>query len=198
MEPNMPNLKLKLPRLPKALGELAHSNQFLKVSAIAAYGLCLLMVTLSFFLARKQPLILAFTPKAVPVEMADLPQPEDEVIQAVKIYVEHRYKWEPKTVVQRLHEAEAFIQPQSRKAFEAATAEVAHFSIDKGVVQRAYLLQPPLVDLDKKAVLVMGDRVTAIQGLKAAGELRLELSIESGPRTKENPWGIYITKEKEQ
>jgi hypothetical protein len=198
MEPNTPNLKLKLPRLPKALGELAHSNQFLKVSAIAAYGLCLLMVVLSFFLARKQPLIFSFTSKAVPVELADLPKPEDEVIQAVKIYVEHRYKWEPKTVVQRLHEAEAFIQPQSRKAFEAATAEVSRFSIEKGVVQRAYLLQPPLVDLEKKAVLVSGDRVTAIQGLKAAGDLRLELSFESGPRTKENPWGVYVTKEKEE
>jgi hypothetical protein len=39
--------------------------------------------------------------------------------------------------------------------------------------------------------------VTTIQGLKAAGSLRLELSFESGSRAKENPWGLYI-KEREE
>jgi hypothetical protein len=46
--------------------------------------------------------------------------------------------------------------------------------------------------------LITGDRVTSIQGLKAAGNLKLQLTFESGQRTKENPWGIYITKEKEE
>jgi hypothetical protein len=36
--------------------------------------------------------------------------------------------------------------------------------------------------------------VAAIQGLKAAGNLRLELSFEGGTRTKENPWGLYVSK----
>jgi hypothetical protein len=197
MEPNMPSLKLQLPRLPKAVGELAHSNQFLKISVLVSYGFSILMVLLCFFLSRRQPVVMAFTPKAVLYDQAEAPKPEDEVIQAVRAYVERRYKWEPKTVAQNLKQAEAFILPQSQKAFEASTAEVVRFSTEKGVLQRAYANQI-LVDLDKKAVLVLGDRVTAIQGLKAAGELRLELSFESGPRTKENPWGVYVTKEREQ
>lgn len=196
MEPNMPT-KLKLPKLPKTLGELAHSNQFLKISVLVSYGFSILMVALALILGRRAPLVLAFTPDAALYDLTVMPKPEDEIIQAVKAYVEHRYKWEPKTVNTNLHQSEAFILPQSRKAFEAATAEVIKFSMEKNVLQRAYPIQI-LVDLDKKVALVVGDRVTAIQGLKAAGDLRLELSFDSGPRTKENPWGIYIVKEREQ
>lgn len=195
MEPNMPT-KLKLPKLPKALGELAHSNQFLKVSVLVSYGFSILMVALALILSRRAPVVLAFTPGAALYDLAEMPKPEDEITQAVKAYVEHRYKWEPKTVAANLRQSEAFILPQSRKAFEAAIAEVIKFSMEKNVLQRAYANQV-LVDLDKRVALVVGDRVTAIQGLKAAGDLRLELLFESGPRTKENPWGVYITKERE-
>jgi hypothetical protein len=40
--------------------------------------------------------------------------------------------------------------------------------------------------------------VTSIQGLKAAGNLKLELTFESGSRTEGNPWGLYISKEREE
>ena len=189
--------KLQLPKLPKALGELAHSNQFLKTSVLVSYGLCALLVLLSIFLSRRAPVVLALTPKATVLEVTDPPNPEDEVTRAVVAYVERRYKWEPKTVSANLRQAEAFILPQSRKAFETAIADVIRFATEKNVMQRVYPIQV-LVDLGKGAALVVGDRVTAMQGLKAAGDLRLELSFESGPRTKENPWGIYVTKEREQ
>lgn len=54
------------------------------------------------------------------------------------------------------------------------------------------------IDLKNSIAQIIGSRVTAIQNLKAAGELKLQLSFESGPRTKENPWGIYIRQEKEE
>lgn len=195
MEPNMPT-KLQLPKLPKALGELAHSNQFLKVSVLVSYGISILMVALALILSRRAPVVLAFTPSATLYDTIAMPKPEDEIIQGVKAYVEHRYRWEPKTVAANLRLSEVFILPQNRRAFEAATAEVIRFSTEKGVLQRAYPSQI-LVDVDKKVALVVGDRVTAIQGLKAAGDLRLELSFDSGPRTRENPWGIYFTKDRE-
>ncbi len=100
-------------------------------------------------------------------------------------------------MTQNLQAAAVFIPPSSQKAYQAATANVAKFAIEKGVLQRAYV-NDVAVNLEKKTAKVTGDRVTAIQGLKAAGDLKLELSFESGPRTRENPWGIYITKEKEE
>lgn len=98
---------------------------------------------------------------------------------------------------QRLLESEAFVLPGNRRAFQSAAANVIRFSTEKLVSQRVYAEKID-VSLEKKTALISGDRVTLIQGLKAAGNLRLELSFESGPRTRENPWGIYITKEREE
>jgi hypothetical protein len=53
------------------------------------------------------------------------------------------------------------------------------------------------VDLESHKVRITGDRLTSVQGLKAAGDLTLELEYQGGDRSKENPWGIFITKEKE-
>lgn len=192
----MKSTKLQLPKFTKAFGELAHSNQFLKISVLVSYGVSLLMVMLALFLGHRDPVVLAMAPNAAFYNLAPLPKPEDEIIQAVRAYVDLRYKWEPKTVAASLRQAEAFILPQSRKAFEAATGEVIKFAAEKIVLQRAYPAQI-VVDLEKKLALVIGDRITAIQGLKAAGDLQLELSFESGPRTRENPWGIYFVREKE-
>lgn len=189
--------KLQLARLPKALGELAHSNQFLKISAIVSYYFCFLMIALSFYQAARAPIVLPLTALAVPFDEAKLPKPEDEIAKAVKAYTDRRYRWEPRTVTQNLQAAGVFIPPSSQKAYQAATAIVAKFAIEKGVLQRAYVNEVA-VNLERKTARITGDRVTAIQGLKAAGELKLELSFESGPRTRENPWGIYITKEREE
>ncbi len=190
-------IKLQLARLPKALGELAHSNQFLKTSVLFSYCFCLMMIGFSFYQATKAPIVLTLTPEATRYEVVGLPKSEKEIIEAMRVYTDRRYKWEPKTVSQRLRETEVFIQAQSRKAYEAATANVAKFALEKGVSQRVYVNEV-LVNLEKKTASITGDRVTAIQGLKAAGDLKLELSFESGPRTSENPWGIYVTKEREE
>lgn len=99
--------------------------------------------------------------------------------------------------MKKLKESEDFITPQAVRAFQVAVASVSKFSVDKIVTQRVY---PDKIDIDLKngTALVTGDRVTSIQGLKAAGDMRLELSFESGPRTKNNPWGLYISKEREE
>ncbi len=83
------------------------------------------------------------------------------------------------------------------RAYQGAVANVARFSTDRLVSQKVYA-EEIKVSLEKKTVAISGARVTDIQWLKAAGDLRLELSFESGPRTKANPSGIYVTKEKEE
>jgi hypothetical protein len=190
-------IKLQLARLPKALGELAHSNQFLKTSTLAAYGFWFVTIFVLAYELTKPPVVLTLTPAATLLEVAPPPRPEKEIAEAVKAYTNLRYRWEPRTVSQNLQSAEAFIPPQSKKAYEAATAAVAKFATEKGVSQRIYV-NDTTVNLEKKTIVVTGDRVTAIQGLKAAGDLKLELSFESGPRTRENPWGVYVTREKEE
>ena len=158
--------------------------------------LCLALIAITI-LATKGPLILSFQPTGEELSEKELPRPEDEVRAATKKYLEKRYKWEPKNVKERLLETEAFVLPGSRQVFRGAVANVIKFSTERLVSQRVYAEKID-VNLEKKTVQIFGDRVTSIQGLKAAGNLKLELSFESGPRTKENPWGVYITKEKEE
>lgn len=188
---------LKAPKLPKIVGELAHSVQFLKVFSLSALAIALsLTITLTLLVGRP-PVILTLAPDAVPLARVDAPKAEDQVKAAVSRYIENRYGWEPSTVVTRLKEAQAFILPQSLKAFQGSLAEVTRFSAERQVSQRAYPTEIR-VDLAQKTAFVSGDRVTSIQGLKAAGNLKLALSFDGGPHTRENPWGVYITREREE
>ncbi|MDZ4661255.1 MAG: hypothetical protein SGJ18_06500 [Pseudomonadota bacterium] len=190
-------IKLETAKLPKALSDLLHSNQFLKLFSLCAVGVSGLSLILNLVIINKAPLVLTLAVDARQIEQREMPKPDDEIKTAIKRYIELRYKWEPTSVKERLKLAEAFIAPQSLTAYLSATANVAKFSVDRQVMQRVYPDKIE-VNLEKKTVSIFGDRVTAIQGLKAAGDLKLELSFDSGPRTRLNPWGIYVVKEREE
>lgn len=190
-------IKLEAAKLPKALSDLIHSNQFLKLFSIFSVAVSVLSLILNLTVINSPPLVLTLASDAKPIEQREMPKPEDEIKTAIKKYIELRYKWEPTSVKERLKLAEVFIAPQSLKAYLSATANVAKFSADRQVMQRVYPDKIE-VNLEKKTVSILGDRVTAIQGLKAAGDLKLELSFDSGPRTKLNPWGVYVVKEREE
>lgn len=190
-------INLKNARLPKMIGELMHSNQFLKVFSLSSLLLVFMVLGALMVMATKDPLVITLGPDGKALERVTLPKPEDQVQEAVKRYIEKRYRWEPESVTKKLKESEAFIQPTSVKAFQAAMLNIVKFSKEKIVSQTVY---PSKIDVDmnKKTALISGDRITTIQGLKAAGNLKLELTFENGPRTDENPWGLYIAKEREE
>lgn len=190
-------IKMRAAAFPKLVADLAHSNQFLKIFSVSALALSGLIVVLAFVLGTRQPVVLTLSPSGEALERKEMPKPEDEIRAAVRAYLERRYKWEPTNVAKRLQEAEAFVLPNAMRAYQSAVANVARFSTEKLVAQRVYP-EKMIVNLEKRTVSIVGDRVTSIQGLKAAGDLRLELSFESGPRTRLNPWGVYIAKEKEE
>ncbi|HXH30971.1 MAG TPA: hypothetical protein VNJ01_09180 [Bacteriovoracaceae bacterium] len=193
----MTKIKLQEAKLPKLLGDLLHSNQFLKMFSL--YALTLVMVTLVgiLILATKDPKVITLSSEGKVLLPTVLPRAEDEITEAVRAYLEKRYKWGPADIVKKLKASESFIMPNTLKAFQEAVSKITKFSTEKAVSQVIY---PAVVkvNLAKKTVNITGDRITSIQGMKAAGDLNLEISFESGSRTKENPWGIYITKEKEE
>lgn len=188
---------LKQMKLPKLLGELTHSNQFLKVFSISCLGLLALQTIALMTFALKGPEVLTLAPSAEALEKREPPKPESEVRAAVRAYLAKRYAWTPETIVKQVAEAEAFVSAGSLKAYRQSMPNVVRFSTDKIVSQAAYDREIK-INLVKSTALVTGDRVTSIQGFKTAADLKLELSFESGPRTQANPWGIYITKEKEE
>lgn len=194
---NLKLIKLKSTELPKKLGELMHSNQFLKLFSIASLFLVGLMLIAVIALATKEPTVITLNVDGVKLEKTSLPKAEDQIREGIKRYLEKRYQWEPENVVKKLKESEDFITPKALRAFQDAVSNVARFSVDKVVSQKVYPSDIK-IDLKNQTALITGDRVTSIQGLKAAGNLKLELTFESGPRTKENPWGLYISKEREE
>lgn len=189
--------KLKNSELPKKIGELVHSNQFLKLFSLLALSLAALMLIAVIVMAAKEPTVITLNVDGENLEKTVIPKAEDQIREGIKRYLEKRYQWEPENVIKKLKESEEFITPKALRAFQSAVANVAKFSVDKVVSQRVYSSDIK-VDLKSQTALITGDRVTSIQGLMAAGNLKLELTFESGPRTKENPWGLYISKEREE
>ena len=188
---------LKMSSLPKAIGELTHSNQFLKVFALSALTLVFMVLAIILVIVFKEPQVITLNSDGKTIERVTLPKAEDQIREGIRRYLEKRYQWEPEDVIKKLKESEYFITPQAIKAFQGAVANVAKFSIEKIVSQKIYPAKIE-IDLKKQTALITGDRVTSIQGLKAAGNLKLELTFESGPRTQANPWGLYISKEREE
>ena len=191
------SMNLKMPPLPKMIGELMHSNQLLKVFSLSAIALIFMALGVMFIMATKEPLVITLGPDGKALERTALPKAEYQIREGIKRYIEKRYQWEPENVVKKLKESEEFITPQALKAFQSAVSNVAKFSTEKIVSQRVYA-EKIEVNLVKKTAFITGDRVTTIQGLKAAGNLKLELTFESGSRTQSNPWGLYISKEREE
>ena len=190
-------INLQAAKLPRMIADLMHSNQFLKVFSLSATILVFMVLGVLMVMATKDPLVITLGPDGKAFERTVIPKAEDQIREGIKRYLEKRYQWEPENVVKKLKESESFIQPTSLKAFQAAVANVAKFSVEKIVSQKVY---PDKIDVDlqKKTAFVTGDRITSIQGLRAAGKLKLELTFDSGARTEQNPWGLYIAKEREE
>lgn len=188
---------LKNSQLPKMISELLHSNQFLKTFSVASLVIVLMMLLTTIILAMKEPLVVTIGANGSSIEKTVLPKAEDQIREGIKHYLEKRYQWEPENVIKKLKESEEFITPKALRAFQGAVANVSKFSTEKIVSQRVYP-EKIEIDLKKQTALITGDRVTSIQGLKAAGNLKLELTFESGPRTENNPWGLYISREREE
>lgn len=188
---------LKTAQLPKMIGELWHSNQFLKMFSVTALVLVFMALGVILVMSIKEPLVITLGPDGKAIERTVLPKAEDQIREGIKHYLEKRYQWEPENVIKKLKESEQFISPQALKAFQGGVANVAKFSTEKIVSQKVY---PEKIEINLKnqTALIMGERLTSIQGLKAAGNLNLELTFESGPRTEGNPWGLYISKEREE
>lgn len=190
------SMQLRLRKLPKALAELSHSNQFLKISTFSLFAICGLLVMVLFYQATKAPVVLSLAQDGSVYMNAPKPDPKIEIERAVREYLKYRYNWTPKTVAAQVEQSRPFIQPATLKIFDSAMKNVVRFSTERIVTQRIYPVDVE-VDMKKGIVMILGDRITSIQGLKAAGDLKLELGFESGPRTDRNPWGIYVFKEKE-
>lgn len=184
-------------RLPKMLATLVHCNQFLKVFSLTLLVLLLISLFVIAAMGLKEPTIITLNHDGSKGSISHEVTMDAQLSIAIKSYLEKRYTWNDKDVGKKLKEAEDFISPQALKAFQDAVSQISKFAAEKVVTQKLYPEQIK-IDVNKGTAFITGERITSIQGLKAVGDLRLELTFEGGRRTKENPWGVYILKEREE
>jgi hypothetical protein len=189
-------VSLNSAKLPRMIGSLMHTNQFMKSFSLISLTLCLASLVVLMLVCTRPPIVITLNSQGGVLAQAELPKVEDQLREGIKAYLEKRYNWSPQNAIAQLRKAEEFILPTTLKTFQADVSNVARFSIQKNVAQKTYVKDIKF-DMSQKKVMVTGDRFTSIQGLKAAGDLKVELSFDFGPRTQTNPWGLYITKERE-
>ena len=188
--------ELRQSYFPKLLSNLANANQYYKLFSISLIAVCALLAFALVITVNKPPILLTIASDGSPFDQGKEALAKNQIEDAVKEYLSFRYNWEPSTIKKRLTLAEAFILSNQLKPYRNALSDIEQFSQEKQALQRVYPAKFS-VDLEKQVISITGDRITEIQGIKVAGNLKLVLTYESGPRTKENPWGIYVVKEME-
>jgi hypothetical protein len=151
------------------------------------------------FLSLRHPDLIALGEKETKFLTLTPPKPEllrSELERTVSNYALTHYNWDWNSVEKAHKEASKYVSEKFQKAFIASNVEQMKLAKEKKVVQKVYLAQTPDIDTDKLTAKITLDRIFSIEGIKATSPLTLEISFEYGPRTSENPEGIYVIGEK--
>lgn len=150
-------------------------------------------------LVTRKPTLIAVGANETRVFDPAPPGPEllaQELRRLVRQYVETHYNWDDSTIERSHAEAARYVSPSFVKSFMAANAEQVKLAKEKRIAERVYVSGEILVDPKALAARVPMDRIFSVNGIRATSPLTLDLTFEYGPRTEQNPEGIYITGEK--
>jgi hypothetical protein len=135
-------LKLKGISLPKMLSDLTYKYHVLVVITVGSMIVSAFSAIGMIAMSAKAPTVLALSSRGDIFDRSDLPKPEDEIKQAISHYVNYRYKWNAKTVVENIKKAESFIDTKSLAAFPGVTVKFPAFSVPITVNVLAEALEP--------------------------------------------------------
>lgn len=186
---------LKLNAYPQMVQDFAKANFNLKVLSSVSLGLLFLSLSLVIYMVRRGPVVIVLAGNG---EVSKIEQKitDVQIVAAAKEYILHRYCWDDSSVGQEIKKAEFFIAQNLVSSFERSLQETVKYVREKKVRQRVYPRSVE-VNLKDKQIVIGADRFTEFDGLKAATDMRLNLSFLIGDRTVTNPWGVYIVKEQE-
>lgn len=189
-------ISVQLSSYPKAMREFAEENLNIKFLCGGLLAVTFLMLILVLYLVKRGPTVIALdgsgSTAVIETKVTDL-----QIEAAAKEYIRYRYSWDEKSIGEQLDRAKFFVLPSLAQAFERSMLETEKFVREKKVRQRVYP-KAVTVDLKEKRIVIIADRITEFDNLKAATELKLSLLFAVDDRTVVNPWGVYITKETEE
>ncbi len=150
-------------------------------------------------LALRHPDLVAVSEKETKLFTITPPKPDllrAELDRTVTAYVLTHYNWDWNTVEKAHKDASKYVSDKFQKAFISSNEDQVKLAKEKKVVQRVYLEKPPEIDIEKMVAKITLDRIFSVDGIKATSPLSLEIGFEYGPRTSDNPEGIYVVSEK--
>lgn len=187
--------RVEIKKYPKMVEEFAKENFNLKVLSAALILILIVVLAMLLFMVKSGPRVIALAENGqiakVETKVTDL-----QIESAIREYLSYRYNWNEQTISDQLQKAQFFVIPQMASAFQKAMLEVQKFVKEKKVNQRVYP-KSIQIDLKDKKAIILADRITEFDNLKAATELKLILQFSVDDRSVVNPWGIFITKETE-
>lgn len=173
-------------------------NRLLKALLLFLLTLCLTQtVTLTILALRTPPLIAVSSTESRVLSIIP-PKPElfeAEVKRAASAYILAHYNWEWNKIDDAFKSASRFVHPDFTKKFLAANEAQIKISKEKKVSERFYLSET-FHDPKTKTIQVSGDRILIVEGLRAANPMQIAVEYDFGPRTENNPEGVYITGER--
>lgn len=191
----MENIKLEKIKYPKLVTDLASQNHYLKILSYSLIGVSTLLILVIALTFKKGPTVIALESSGS-VSKITQELTKSHVEAAAREYLAHRYSWTPENVSLELKKSESFVYPSLIPSFQKSMLEVQKFVKDRKVAQRVYPSSIE-VSLKDKTILVVADRFTEFDNLKAATVLKSKLNFDLDSATASNPWGIYVTKETE-
>ncbi|MGE4232073.1 MAG: VirB8/TrbF family protein [Bacteriovoracia bacterium] len=178
-------------------GEEEAQNVFLKWLLLIVSTLLVSAITALLILALRKPVLIGIEKEDTKVFQVAPPSPEllkQELVRTLKEYVQRHYTWDAQTVEKAHVDASKYVSERYQKAFQAANADQVRMAKEKKVKQTVHIVD---LYVDTKALKsrINLDRILSVEGVRAVTSLVLDISFEYGPRTENNPEGIYIVSE---
>lgn len=173
-------------------------NRFLKGLLTLLISLFVVETVSLLILSLRSPTLIAVSSTESKVLSVTPPKPEllqNEVKRVVQGYFLSHYNWEYQKIKDSFNKASEFVSPDYKKTFFKANTEQEKMVLEKKLSQHFYI-QDIQIDFKSKSAVVKGDRILIVENLRAASSLLLQVGFDFGPRTAENPEGVYITAEK--
>lgn len=173
-------------------------NSFLKGVLLVLASLFVVQSCALWILAIRKPILIALGTSESRV--LTLSQPSADILKTeldrvIRRYADVHYTWDSTTVEKAHAEAAHYVGADFIKGFQAANVEQVKIAKEKKLSQRVFITDL-VVDANTSTAKLTMDRILMIEGLRAATNIVLEIKFEYGPRTVDNPEGVYITSEK--
>jgi hypothetical protein len=179
-------------------GNETAQNQILKGLLLVTFALCAIQAIAITCLGLRKPVLIAISSAETRILAPTPPNQEllsAEIKRVISTYLTTHHNWDWSKIHASFEAAANYVGSDFRKKYFEANRDQERIAAEKRISQLFYISDLQL-DLKSKTATVHGDRILVIESLRAANPMTFEVAFDYGPRSVQNPEGIYVTAEK--